>query len=252
MAGSAASRRDLLRRIAERPGPVISSRAARVPAPHRFAAADRVLYNQMSNALADAAASHASGRLIDIGCGRKPWAAIFAPHVAEHVGVDREVPSSPTVEEVDIVGDAYSVPLEDESADTVLLTEVLEHLEEPVRALAEARRLLRPGGGLILTTPLFFPVHGEPHDFFRYSPNGLEHVMREAGFDSIEVRPLSGQWTTLAMLRGLSLYPYRRGRVLTALVDAYSATSLAIAVRLDELDFRDAFSWNHIATARRP
>jgi SAM-dependent methyltransferase len=245
-------RRNLLRRLAERPRPVISSRAARVAPPHRFAAADRVLYNQLSNALAEAAGSHAGDRLVDIGCGRKPWAAIFAPYVTEHIGVDREAPSSPDAGEVDIVGDAYSVPLNDGSADTVLLTEVLEHLEDPIRALEEAHRLLAPGGGLILTTPLIFPVHGEPHDFFRYSPHGLQYVMRRAGFEGIEVRPLSGQWTTLAMLRGLSLYPYRRGRVLTALVDAYSAVSLTLAVRLDEADFRDSFSWNHIATARKP
>jgi SAM-dependent methyltransferase len=223
-----------------------------VPAPHRFAAADRVLYNQLSNALADAAASHATGRLIDIGCGDKPWSAIFAPHVIEHIGVDHQAPSGSEPREVDIVAGAYSVPLPDESADTILLTEVLEHLEEPVRALEEAHRLLRPGGAVILTTPLIFPVHGAPRDFFRYAPDGIRYVMREAGFNGIAVQPLSGQWTTLAMLRGLSLYPYRRGRLLTTLVDAYSTMSLAIAVRLDEADFRDAFSWNHIATARKP
>jgi SAM-dependent methyltransferase len=240
-----AESRNPIRLLASRPKPVISSRAPRVPPPHRFAAADRVLYNQLSNALAEAAATHARGTLLDVGCGSKPWMPVFAPYVAEHVGVDI------AGDAVDIVADAYGVPLDDASVDTVLLTEVLEHLEDPVSALREAHRLLRPGGAVILTTPLLFPVHGEPRDFFRYTAHGLEHVLRAAGFEEVAVRPLSGQWTTLAMLRGLSLYPYRRGPVLKAAIDAFAAVSLALAVRLDELDFRAAFSWNHVAVARK-
>jgi len=236
--------------VKSRGRPAVSSRAAAYRPPHSSTAADRVLYNQLSNALAEAAAAHASGTLVDIGCGTKPWAPLFAPHVSEHVGVDHD--DSPHDTRADVVAGAYEIPLPDGSADTVLLTEVLEHLEDPVRALREAHRLLRPGGAIILTTPLFFPIHEEPRDFFRYSPYGLEHVLREAGFEAIEVRPLSGQWTTLATLRGYSLHPYRRGRVLTAAVDTFTAASLALAVRLDELHFREAFSWNHIAVARRP
>jgi SAM-dependent methyltransferase len=233
--------------IARRRRPPVSSRAARFRPPHSRVAADRVLYNQLSNALAGAAATHARGRLVDVGCGTKPWAPLFAPHVDEHVGVDHHAAAGTP----DVIADAYAIPLDDASVDTVLLTEVLEHLEEPVRALREAHRLLRPGGAIIVTTPLFFQLHEEPRDFFRYTPFGLEHVLREAGFDAIEVRPLSGQWTTLAMLRGYALQPYRRGRLLTAAVDALTACALAIAVRLDELHFREAFSWNHIAVARK-
>jgi SAM-dependent methyltransferase len=240
-----AERRGVLRLLASRARPAISSRAPRFPPPHRFAAADRVLYNQLSNALAAAAASHATGTMLDVGCGSKPWAPLFAPHVAEHLGVDI------AGDRVDIVADAYRVPLEDASVDTVLLTEVLEHLEDPARALCEAHRLLRPGGGVILTTPLLFPVHGASRDFYRYTPHGLEYLLREAGFEQVSVQPLSGQWTTIAMLRGLSLYPYRRGRLLRTAIDAFAAVSLALAVRLDEVDFRAAFSWNHIAVARK-
>jgi SAM-dependent methyltransferase len=233
--------------IAKRERPVVSSRAARYRPPHRKAAADRVLYNQLSNALAGAAATHAHGRLLDVGCGTKPWAPLFAPHVDEHVGADHHAAAGTP----DVIADAYGVPFDDASFDTVLLTEVLEHLEEPVRALREAHRLLRPGGAAIVTTPLFFPLHEEPRDFFRYTPFGLEHVLRAAGFEDVEVRPLSGQWTTLATLRGYALEPYRRGRLLSAAVDAFNACALAVAVRLDELHFRAAFSWNHIATARK-
>jgi len=54
------------------------------------------------------------------------------------------------------------------------------------------------------------------------------------------------------MLRGIALNPYRRGLVLRGPIDSYCALSLALAVRLDEADFRANYSWNHIATARKP
>jgi SAM-dependent methyltransferase len=111
----------------------------------------------MYAALGYAAERYAAGRLVDIGCGTKPFKGIFAPYVNEHVGVDHEQ-TMHGLESVDVISGAYDIPLDDESADTVLLTEVLEHLERPGEALAECRRLLRPGGHLILTTPLSWPV----------------------------------------------------------------------------------------------
>ena len=131
------------------------------------------------------------------------------------------------------------------------MTEVLEHLEEPGRGLAEAHRLLRPGGGIILTTPLVWPLHEEPRDFYRFTPYGLRHLLGRAGFEAIEVRPLSGQWTTLAMLGARGLRPYRRG-ALRPLLDAFLAARQALAIRLDEVDFRPELSWNHVAVARKP
>lgn len=90
--------------------------------------ANALAHRQLNNALAIAAREHARGRLLDVGCGEK----LYAPGA------------------VDVLATAYDIPLEDASFDTVLMTEVLEHFEEPARAIAEARRLLRPGGALIL------------------------------------------------------------------------------------------------------
>ena len=101
-------------------------------------------------------------------------------------------------------------PLEGESFDVVLLTEVLEHLREyPVRSLAEASRLLRPGGSLVLTTPnaayvrnrldllrgrsVYTPLrdwlHGLPHARHarEYTRSELEELIRQAGLTSVSV-----------------------------------------------------------------
>jgi len=139
--------------------------------------ANALAHRQLNNALAIAARAHARGRLLDVGCGEKPYAPLFRDLVDEHVGVDHPESIHP-LSAVDVLATAYDIPLEDASFDTVLMTEVLEHLEEPARAIAEARRLLRPGGNLILSTPFMWPLHEEPRDFFRYSPHGLRHLLK--------------------------------------------------------------------------
>ncbi len=79
----------------------------------------------------------------------------------------------------DTVGDVHNLPFEDGSFEFVLCTEVLEHLHTPHQAIAQMRRVLRPGGTLILTTRFVFPIHDAPHDYFRYTKYGLQHLFRD-------------------------------------------------------------------------
>jgi ubiquinone/menaquinone biosynthesis C-methylase UbiE len=206
-----------------------------------------VAKRQLHAAMEQAAARHATGRLLDIGCGLKPYAALFAPHVAEHVGVDHE--SSPHAStHVDVLADAYSIPLPDASFDTALMGELLEHLERPADGLAEAHRLLRPGGKLIVTTPFIWPLHEEPRDFFRYTPHGLRYLLAAAGFTDVDVQPLSGQWATIATLQGYALGRTRLGRPLARAIRAWGH----LAERLDRRSPQSWMSWNHLAVAVRP
>jgi hypothetical protein len=59
--------------------------------------------------------------------------------------------------------------------------------------------VLRPGGWLVLSAPFYWPLHEEPHDYFRFTRYGLEHLMREAGFTRIEVRPDGGDHARLCL-----------------------------------------------------
>jgi SAM-dependent methyltransferase len=65
-------------------------------------------------------------------------------------------------------------PVPDAAYDTVLCSEVLEHVSDPWSGLQEIRRVLRPGGVLLLTVPFLARLHEEPHDYFRYT----EHALR--------------------------------------------------------------------------
>jgi SAM-dependent methyltransferase len=145
-----------------------------------------------------AAALPPGTRLADVGAGDAPYRELFA-HL-DYVTVDWEHSVHPGARRVDIVASAERIPVADGSFDAVLSTQVLEHVAEPVSVLAELRRILRPGGRLFLTVPLAWELHEQPFDFYRYTPSGLEHLLRRAGLAQIEVRPRNDCFSTLAQL----------------------------------------------------
>lgn len=96
--------------------------------------------------LKQSASKYLSGRLIDIGCGTKPYKDLLAPYVTEHIGVDHQE-TLHDKSNIDRFGTAYEIPANDGEFDCALCTAVLEHLEEPGLALKECRRTLKRGGG---------------------------------------------------------------------------------------------------------
>jgi SAM-dependent methyltransferase len=98
--------------------------------------------------------------LLDVGGRGKPYAAFFVGCVTNHYVLD--VAPAPSV---DVVGDARDMPFSNSSMDVVLITQVLEHVPDPVAVIGEIRRVLKPGGTLLLSVPSIFPQHGSPRDF---------------------------------------------------------------------------------------
>ena len=212
-----------------------------------------LLVNRIGDrALAEAVAAHARGRLIDIGCGVKPYRAMVAPYVSEHVGVDH-VDTQHDASNVDLFGTAYGIPAEDASFDTGLCTAVLEHLEEPEAALRECFRVLRPGGIAIYTVPFIWHLHEEPRDFFRYSKYGLRYLFEKVGFEVVELRALSGFWVTFGQLFVYNLYRFNRGPLRwLRVVDALGLLVQGGAYALDKVDRSEQWTWMYLVVARKP
>jgi SAM-dependent methyltransferase len=92
--------------------------------------------------------------------------------------------------QIDIVSDILNIPEPDASFDAVLCTEVLEHLPDPVRALDEMARLLRPGGMFIITAPFWSLTHFAPYHYATgFNRYFYESHLGRLGFDTVEMTP---------------------------------------------------------------
>jgi SAM-dependent methyltransferase len=157
---------------------------------------------------------HMRGRIIDLGGKRAGKRGRFRPATGTgtwtYVNLDRNT-------EPDIFADVSAVPLPDGLADCVVCTEVLEHLSLPQACIDEAHRLLRPGGTLIASVPFLYPVHADPHDFQRFTAQGLRRLC--ARFSAVEVLPMGGWLGTAGLfleLRALKAGGAVRRRLLRA------------------------------------
>jgi SAM-dependent methyltransferase len=147
--------------------------------------------------LARAGATVQPGQLVlDAGSGRAPYRDLFAH--ARYETADFVAVKGKKYAEQDYVCDLAAIPVEDARFDHVLLTQVLEHIPEPPTVLAELHRVLKPGGMLWLTAPLFYAEHEKPYDYFRYTQFGLRHLLEGAGFAVEEIDWMEGYLGTLS------------------------------------------------------
>jgi SAM-dependent methyltransferase len=96
---------------------------------------------------------------------------------------------------VSIVADASAVPLPDGSAGRIVSDNVLEHVKDPVRAVAEMKRLLGPGGYAYIATPFVYPFHSSPSDYQRWTTEGIKALFSD--FEIIEIGARAGPFSAL-------------------------------------------------------
>ncbi|MGC2700891.1 MAG: class I SAM-dependent methyltransferase, partial [Candidatus Acidiferrales bacterium] len=111
--------------------------------------------------------------------------------IDEHIGCD-VVQSSDS--RADVMCLATDLPFMDGSYDTVLVTQVIEHVADHRSLLREAFRVLKSGGIMILSGPMYWPLHEEPYDFFRFTEHGLRFLLETTGFSDIEIVADGGHW----------------------------------------------------------
>jgi len=197
------------------------------------------------------ASQYLSGKLIDIGCGVKPWDFIVAPYIQEHIGVDYEG-TLHGLEHADLIGTAYDIPIADETFDCAICTAVLEHLEEPFEAIMECKRVLKPGGTAIYSIPFIWHLHEEPRDFYRYSGFGIHYLFQKAGFKILELKALSGFWVTFGQEFVYYLYRLNRGilkwlRIIVIL----GLIIQGIVYILDKMDKAEKWTWMYMVVVKK-
>lgn len=133
--------------------------------------------------------------ILDVGSGSGP----FRRHMpaGRILSMDIDMRLRPA-----IVANARQMPFETGAFQSVICTEVLEHVPQPDQCLQEIRRVLAPGGILYLTVPMLWPLHYEPHDYYRYTRHGIRYLLETAGFELMETNPIGGLFSFLCMRVG--------------------------------------------------
>ncbi len=145
---------------------------------------------------AEFAASLPAGAVVlDAGAGEAPYRSLF-DHLT-YESADFEQVDKPYARST-YVCDLAAIPVEDARFDAIVFNQVMEHLPEPRAVLLEFFRVLKPGGHVIYTGPLFYEEHEQPYDFYRYTQFGLRHLFEQAGYAIDELRWLEGYFGTVA------------------------------------------------------
>lgn len=164
-------------------------------------------------------ADQVGGRLLDVGCGSKPYEHLF--RVTEYVGLEFEGAGDRAVTQGDFVYDGQTFPFADATFDTVFASQVFEHVFNPEQFLAEAHRVLRADGRLLLTMPFVWDEHEQPRDFARYSSFGIKHLLEKRGFRVLALHKTGADLSVALQMWGM--YAYK------ALAPGTGGTKLAVA-----------------------
>ena len=203
----------------------------------------------------EALKNNATGYLLDIGCGNKPYQEYYNPYTSKQIGCDI-VQSDDN--RVDVLCPATALNFEDNIFDTAFCTQVLEHVYDHHSLVKEANRVLKPRGKLILTVPFCWELHEEPYDFFRLTKHGLKELFEENNFRILSIKSNGGKWAaTFQMFINTVYSTFRfktfRAKLLKILFIEFRLTLLLnkLAVRIDKKYFDDVWTLNYIIVAEK-
>jgi|SRR3989344_870024 len=151
------------------------------------------------------------GRVLDLGAGMAKYKETVKKNAAEYIACDVK-----KNENIDMVCDVTNPTFPLESFDTVISTQVFEHVNNPFIVAQEIKKVLKIGGNAIITAPFMFPFHADPKDNFRFSREGLEEVFRSIDFEIIDSGVYGGFFMVLSEMIHFSWFnPYKNktGRI---------------------------------------
>lgn len=206
----------------------------------------------------------AGALVLDAGAGTSPYKPLFAHTRYESADFEKvdKLYATQTY-----TCDLRAIPVEDERFDAVLFNQVMEHVPEPSAVLVELHRVLKPGGQLIYSAPLFYEEHEKPYDFYRYTQFGVRYLFTQARFEIERLDWLEGYFGTLGyqLETAARALPRRRddyGGGATGVVAALAAATIRpvlarMSVAMHRLEMRHklttaGYPKNYIVIARKP
>jgi len=147
---------------------------------------------------------YVKGRTLDFGAGTAKYQNLIRPQTSEYITFDMIAGKN-----IDVVGDVLNPPFKDGEFDTIISTQVLEHVEKPWVMINQIGRILKSGGTCIMTAPFIVPFHADPYDFFRYTETGLTSMFKNEGFEIVESGSYGKIFGVLSEMIHFSLFsPY--------------------------------------------
>jgi len=203
----------------------------------------------------DALDRFAKNKLLDLGCGNKPYKEWYAPLTSFSTGCDATQSSENVVDTVCLASD---LPYQNESFDTVFSTQVLEHVFEQQQMINEAARVLKQNGHLILSVPFTWELHEEPYDFFRLTKHGLKEMFERSGLEVEYIKSNGGKWATMFQMMINTVYStfkYKtvKAKILKIIFLEFKLTWLInqFAIWVDKRHFDDVWTLNYLIVAKK-
>jgi SAM-dependent methyltransferase len=185
---------------------------------------------------------YSGGVVVDAGAGRLAWRSLLARSAQQYIPVDYQK----TDEDIRVLCDVVSgLPFASDSIDTIFCCSVLEHLRDPIGAMAEFARVLKPGGRLILSVPFMYYLHGAPADFFRFTRYGVALMAEKYELKLEVINPAGGLAHTILQAVSMAFTSMLGSSAFGLSVASYLAGGLwRLARIIDRLDRDGRFAQN--------
>lgn len=187
--------------------------------------------------------------VLDAGAGSAPYADHFK-HVTYETA-DLAATEGKDYSHIDYRCDIVDIPVKDERFDLVWCSQTLEHCREPIQALREFHRILKPGGEAWLTAPFFYEEHEKPWDFYRFSRYAWENFAQVVGFEVVEIERMEGFYGMLSYVLWMA------GKHLPKEMTERRALMRELAIEYADMDLADkrtdiGMSKNYQVVYRKP
>lgn len=144
-------------------------------------------------------AKYMTWSMMDFWCWEKPYRSLFS--VKEYIGVEYENTwHDNTKNDIDVYWDGKTLPFVDGRFDSILATEVFEHIFDLHDVLDECTRVLKPWWHILVTLPFVIHEHEVPYDYARYTQYGLVDIFTKHGYELVEVQQYWNYFSAIMQL----------------------------------------------------